>query len=225
MLKNEAFWYKSKFNDHHVTIMKKLLHWPIANRFPCLDLFRIVILHPDGPKFFKVVEHGVERLMELLAVLNDKDAPEPASMLAMQCISNMFKWPAGEFVLRRKREMVLGIVCGWLAHKNKNIRKAAATIALNYSVVLLGETDPEAKEEGLMQLLTAASNEDTITVSKKAQDWHTLHRSLTALGNVLVSGEKGTLNEELVGFAKELGVKTIINGLAIPASEAPAKEI
>lgn len=218
MLKNEAFWYKSKFNEHHVTLIKKLLHWPVASRFPCLDLFRIVILHPDGPKFFKVVEHAVERLMELLSVVIDKESPDAAVMLALQCISNMFKWPAGEFVLRRKRERTLGEVCQWLTHKNKNIRKAAATIALNYSVVVIGETEPEAKEEGLMQLLTALTNEESLTVSKQAKDWPTLHRELTALGNVLVSGEKGTLNEELVGFAKDLGVKNTVSGISIPAS-------
>ena len=176
MLKNEAFWYKSKFNDHQVKLIKKLLHWPLASRFPCLDLFRIVILHPDGPKFFKVVEHGVERLMELMGVIEEKEAPEPAVMLALQCMCNMFKWPSGEFVLRRKREKVLGDVGELLAHKNKNIRKAAATIALNYSVVLLGETKKDVKEEGLMQLLTALTNEETLTISKAAKDWPTLHR-------------------------------------------------
>ena len=42
---------------------------------------------------------------------------------------------------------------------------------------------------------------------------------------MLISGEKGALNEELVGFAKELGVKTIVSGLGVPSSEAQAKEI
>lgn len=139
MLKNEAFWYKSKFTDHHVALLKKLLHWPLAKRFPGLDLFRIAVLHPDGQKFFKVVEHGIERLAELLSVLEEPGAPDPAVMLALQVLANMFKWAAGEFVLRRKRERVLSVVANWLTAKNKNIRKAAATVCLNYSVVLLIE--------------------------------------------------------------------------------------
>ena len=72
-------------------------------------------------------------------MLEEPGAPDPAVMLALQVLANMFKWAAGEFVLRRKRERVLSVVANWLTAKNKNIRKAAATVCLNYSVVLLIE--------------------------------------------------------------------------------------
>lgn len=59
-------WHSSKFADTHIVIIKKLLKWPAEHRFPCIDAFRMFILHPDSMKLFKVVEQGTEKLFELL---------------------------------------------------------------------------------------------------------------------------------------------------------------
>ncbi len=76
-----------------------------------------------------------------------------------------------------------------------------------------------------MQLLTALASPNLLETSVKAGDWATLHRVITALGNTLVSGEKGSVNEEVVNFAASLGLKQMMGGVQIPGSETLAKEV
>ena len=71
--------------------MAKLLELPHEKIFPCLDLYRIFLTHPDATCHFKKYEDGKSRVWVMLGCLNDKSSPDPTVMLSLRCLSNMFK--------------------------------------------------------------------------------------------------------------------------------------
>mmetsp|Transcript_7062 Transcript_7062/g.11895 ORF Transcript_7062/g.11895 Transcript_7062/m.11895 type:complete len:105 (+) Transcript_7062:1879-2193(+) len=64
----------------------------------------------------------------------------------------MFKETSAVFVLREKRQKVLETVCESLQHPKANVREAAVTIILNYSVQFLTKDDAEGKIQALSGL-------------------------------------------------------------------------
>lgn len=144
------FW-QTKLDRDEAELMDKLLNFPIDKVFPCLDLYRIFLLHPDSTVHFKKFEDGLTHLFRMLGVLERTDSPDPAVMLALRCICNMFKDMSAQFVLKERASKVYEAVKPKLMHQKANIREAAITVLLDYSVVLLlkDESEGKAKVEGL----------------------------------------------------------------------------
>ena len=78
-------------------------------------------------------------------VLCEKSAGDPAKLLALRCIVNMFKEQTAIFVLREKRQKVIEVVCQHFSNPKANIRESAVTIILNFSVVFLMKDDKEGR--------------------------------------------------------------------------------
>ena len=72
-----------------------------------LDLYRIFLLHPDMSHHFKKFEDGVSRIYTMVGIIQNKNAADPAIMLALRCLVNMFKDQSAIYALRGKREMVV----------------------------------------------------------------------------------------------------------------------
>ena len=81
----------SKINDYHSKLMDKLLGLPIEKVFPCLDLYRIFLTHPDSVCHFKKFEEGALHLNTILGHISDKSAADPAKMCGLRCLVNMFR--------------------------------------------------------------------------------------------------------------------------------------
>lgn len=90
---------------------------------------------------FKKFEDGASRIYTMVAVLQNKQASDPAIMLALRCLVNMFKDQSAIFALRGKRELVIQAVSTHLTHKKANVRESAVTVILNYSVQFLMKED------------------------------------------------------------------------------------
>lgn len=90
-LADKANFWQTKIERDDAELMDKLLTFPLDKIFPCLDLYRIFLLHPDSTIHFKKFEDGLTHLFKMLGILEHADSPDPAIMLALRCICNMFK--------------------------------------------------------------------------------------------------------------------------------------
>jgi PUL domain len=70
--------------------MAKLIRISLDKVFPCLDLYRIFLTHPDSANHFKKFEDGLTYVFGMASILNDKASSDPTKMLALRCLANMF---------------------------------------------------------------------------------------------------------------------------------------
>jgi hypothetical protein len=91
VLENKDKYYNTKINDYMSQLLTKLIGLPIDIVFPCLDLYRIFLCHPDGSCHYKKFEEGVGHIYTLTTPLMDQNAADPAKMLALRCLCNLFK--------------------------------------------------------------------------------------------------------------------------------------
>mmetsp|Transcript_37553 Transcript_37553/g.57528 ORF Transcript_37553/g.57528 Transcript_37553/m.57528 type:complete len:173 (+) Transcript_37553:1685-2203(+) len=142
-------------------MMDSLLKWPLDKLFPCLDLYRIFLVHPDATMHFKKFEDGMVHINTLMGVLEEKASSDPAKMLALRCVCNLFKEQSAIFVLRERRQKVVETISSQLSSGNKTVREAAITALLNYSIIFLQKDD----EEGKIQILSAFGG-----IAKESED-------------------------------------------------------
>lgn len=91
VLQSKEKFYDTKITEYHQKVLDKIISLPIDQVFPGLDIYRIFLTHPDASCHFKKFEDGAQHLYTVTGVLCDKNAGDPAKMLALRCIVNMFK--------------------------------------------------------------------------------------------------------------------------------------
>ena len=64
-------YYLTKVDDYAFALLVKLIEQPVDRVFPCLDLYRIFLCHPDMTTHFKKFEDGAARVYAMLAVLEN----------------------------------------------------------------------------------------------------------------------------------------------------------
>lgn len=69
LIKDKNFYHSSRCSKQGQELVKKLLKFPAAEVFPCLDVYRMFLLHPSSSENFKVFQYGLEYLNILLAFL------------------------------------------------------------------------------------------------------------------------------------------------------------
>lgn len=72
-------------------VMQNLLEFPIAKVFPCVDLYRIYLCHPDSTVEFTKSDMGAAQIANLLSYLGNKQAPSSVHMLTLRAMCNLFK--------------------------------------------------------------------------------------------------------------------------------------
>lgn len=137
VLSDKNKYYNTKINEYHEALLSKLIQLPSAKVFPCLDLYRIFLLHPDSSCHYKKFELGSNHVFMLLAPLTDPSAGDPAKMLAMRCLCNLFREQTSIYVLRERREKVVWAVSSHLSNPKSTVREAAITVLLNFSILVL----------------------------------------------------------------------------------------
>lgn len=146
------FW-NTKLDVAENELLNKLLALPIQKVFPCLDIYRIFLIHPNSTLHYKKFEEGVSHLYTLMGILDNKESGDPAKMLALRCIVNLFKDPSAQFILREKRQKVIACISPHLSNPKATVCEAAITVLLNYSIIYFLKDDPEGK----IQCITALS--------------------------------------------------------------------
>ena len=117
-----------------------------------LDLYRIFLCHPDVACHYKKFEEGASHVSAICYVLREKSAGDPAKMLALRCLCNMFKEQTAIYILKEKYEKVIEAVTPHLANPKNNIREAAITVLLNISIAFLQKCEDNS---GFIQIITA----------------------------------------------------------------------
>lgn len=76
MLKNKAFYHSSKVSKQGFELIKKLLSkFPNDKVFPCLDFYRMFLMHPHSSENYKVFEHAIEYLSFIMNHIRDHSTP------------------------------------------------------------------------------------------------------------------------------------------------------
>ena len=69
--KGKDGYHLTKINEYHSQLLNKLLTLPVDRVFPCLDLYRIFLTHPDSVCHFKKFEDGWTHLSAVLGIVSD----------------------------------------------------------------------------------------------------------------------------------------------------------
>lgn len=166
-LADPSKYYLTKVDDYAFDLLGKLIDLPVERVFPCLDLYRIFLLHPDMTTHFKKFEDGASRVYSMLSVLHNKDAGDPAKMLACRCLVNMFKDQSAIYILREKRQKVIEALSPHLMNPKATIRESAITVILNFSIQFLMKDDPEGKIQCLSALSSLAPQKASLDEQSK----------------------------------------------------------
>jgi hypothetical protein len=172
-------------------VIKKLLTFPVDKVFPCLDLYRIYLLHPSAYEQFAGSDAGAFYVHALLAFIKDTNHPKAVLMLALRSLNNLFKNQSSAHVALKNREAILEAASHLISHADKNVRQAAITLILNYSVSFCVKDD----DEGRIQAISALS-----TIANEEKDLQNCLRVAYALGNLSHN------NEDAAELIKTLGV-------------------
>jgi len=155
-------YYLTRVDDYGAALLIRLVEQPVDRVFPCLDLYRIFLTHPDMTMHFKKFEEGLSRVYSMMTILENKQAGDPAKMLALRCLCNMFKDQSAIYALREKRQKVIESVSPHLLNPKATVRESAITVLLNYSVQFLMKDDQEGKIQCLSALSALAGQKDSL---------------------------------------------------------------
>ncbi len=178
-------------NDSIPLVLHIATAWPPALRLPGLDLLRLLTASSPLPATYASSTN--QDLITLLAesgVFADKDRPNNI-MLATRALSNLFETPAGRELADSKFDQIHDLVKN--ASKgstNRNLTIAAATLWVNYAVLLTSSTHsnlPSSLDRGITLL------DDLSALLKTATDSEAVYRALVAAGTLLRLGEDVTV--------------------------------
>ncbi|GAA5960503.1 hypothetical protein JCM8115_003201 [Rhodotorula mucilaginosa] len=149
---------------------KLLTTWPPAQRFPALDLARLLSLSAPTPGSFPVV----------LASATDPSESETNSMLALRALANVFLPMIGNATMQGEAADVMASLRKRGASRglNKNGKVALATVLLNFSVLA---TQKKLDRNAVVDLAELSAE------LLKETDGEVVYRAMMALGNLLVS--------------------------------------
>jgi phospholipase A-2-activating protein len=165
--------------------------WPPAFRLPGLDLLRLLTASSSLPASYTTSTN--QDLIALLAesgVFADKDRPNNI-MLATRTLSNLFETPRGRELADLKFDQTHQMVKeASKGSTNRNLKIAAATLWVNYAVLLTSATHSELPSS-LDRAITLL--DDLSILLRTATDSEAVYRALVAVGTLLTLGEDATM--------------------------------
>lgn len=197
-VQDTAFYHSSSFTLVEVEVlMKMVIHWSAEKVFPALDLVRLVMVHPAGPKSFGTLRLDtlISRILSFQAVSSSEQIPTTTRMLGLRVLVNMFLIDdARKAVMSRKSE-VLESLATCVQIKQKMVAVSLATLLLNFSFT--GFQNPVAltKDEAIVvgsvafELLNSTKNLEEI-----GDD--TILRAFVCIGTLALSNHSAVLESE-----------------------------
>ncbi len=124
-------------------LLPRLLRWPPAQLFPCLDLARVVALDPAGAAVLAAAASTPAAgappgsLGAALAAACTADPPVPATQqVAMRCMANCFAQPPLQAWAREHLIALLTLAAPCAASQTKGVRLGLATLLVNVALAL-----------------------------------------------------------------------------------------
>ncbi|GJN88517.1 hypothetical protein Rhopal_001483-T1 [Rhodotorula paludigena] len=184
-----------------------LTTWPAEQRFPALDLARLLALSAPSAGSFPVV----------LATATSVTESETNAMLALRGLANVFVPFVGKATMQGEAVDVLQALRKRGASKalNKNGKVALATVALNFSVLAAQKSFDTKATEDLAEL--------AIELLKDA-DGEVVYRAMMALGNLLVTFETTAALTESAASRYKAAAREAAQRVAEPRIKALAAE-
>ena len=147
-------YHRSEVSPQQLKVIDKLLAFPIDKAFPCMDLYRIYLLHPTSYEAYAASDAGATYIQSLLRCIGEPQNPKPLIMLTLRALSNLFKNQSSMHTAFLNRQKLVDAVTPHLQHADKNVRQAGITFLMNYSVMYTSKDDAE----GRVQIATALSS-------------------------------------------------------------------
>ncbi|KAI8968864.1 phospholipase A-2-activating protein [Mycotypha africana] len=162
-------------------IVKMVSQWPVLQRFPALDLVRLIVLHAPLELSSVTPQHDLLLFLKDYGGLSSNVAEpnETNAMLAYRALANVFQQEAGRQLLWEKREMVAEMMQVDVSglYKSKNSRLAASTLAVNFAVLLCTKAEDE---------IGLGFTGTLIELLKDEQEDENVYRFLMALGTLVM---------------------------------------
>ncbi|KAI5304148.1 hypothetical protein KEM56_006797 [Ascosphaera pollenicola] len=167
--------------------------WPVPNRIPGLDLFRI--LAAATSTIAETTYSGMDLITLLIEskVFDAEDLKINNAMLAVRTITNLFEHKAGQdLVIGHLKELTplidtLCLTCLKNKISNRNLIIALATLYINLAVYEANKAPVEETEVTAQHKLTYMKAMNMILTSEK--DSEAVYRALIAIGTIIVSSE------------------------------------
>lgn len=185
--------------------LEAALQWPVDYVWPALDVLRLALRSEQLQKMWLSKDKGVG-LANLLVSFVRPPSKGATQLLALRCLANMASHEPGCCILAMVREQVVSAAVEISPYPNKNMEIAAATVLLNYSVLLtkVGTLEDQC------QILSGAG-----AVAMCSKDPEAQFRALVALGTLLAH------SAECLSLATNLDLKPVVQSLS--AITSPSK--
>ncbi|BGO89650.1 hypothetical protein NBRC10512_001497 [Rhodotorula toruloides] len=187
---------------------KLLSSWPPEQRFPALDLARLLSLFAPTPGSFPVI----------LSTASDPSESETNAMLALRALANVFVPMVGKATMQSEaRDVVAGLRRrGGQKALNKNGKVAFATVLLNFSVLATHKQLDTKAAEDIAELAVEMLRET---------DGEAVYRAMMALGNLLVSFDTAAVLPEPATSRYKAAAKEAAQRLSEPRIKTLAAEL
>ena len=226
VLKDRTMYHATKVSASEVDLFTAptgLLAWPLPLLFPAVDLFRLLVLHPDAALHLSSQPPAlIPRLIGVLATANqaaDADKPAAASVLMLlRTFANMASRIELKGMIASSASALVDALSPLIESGAATARLAAITLLHNVCALLVSkELTPEQslQADGVpLQALSLIHHAlSTVPALTRQADLESLFRLLVTLSTLLGSGA------DMVETAKGLGVGAALS--ALPALEPP----
>ncbi|KAK7082303.1 hypothetical protein SK128_004896 [Halocaridina rubra] len=189
----------SSVDPQNLAPLEIALQWPAEFVWPALDVLRLALRSEKLQRAWLTKDKGLG-LVNLLVTLIRPPSSITSQLLALRCLANMASHEPGCCVLAQSREQVVSSAVEISPYANKNMEIAAATLLLNYSVLLT----KTGTLEDQCQILSGAG-----AVAMCSKDTEAQFRSLVALGTLLAH------SAECRSLAANLDIKSVVQVLSL----------
>eukprot|EP01128_Nolandella_sp_AFSM9_P004090 TRINITY_DN178_c0_g3_i3.p2 TRINITY_DN178_c0_g3~~TRINITY_DN178_c0_g3_i3.p2 ORF type:complete len:411 (-),score=81.65 TRINITY_DN178_c0_g3_i3:8-1240(-) len=172
------FYHSSQVDEEAVPVLAKIVSFPMAKRFPSLDLLRLTLCHDSACDTLAESYHknrSDSPLNMIFETLLDKEVSYACKLMGWRCISNMYRMGSTRQIVAERWLSLNNLIENYSYPIPKvPLRQAIVTVLLNHSNSLI---EAEwSKKLVLLPLFNAVSESETDVTS--------LHRLLIALGNL-----------------------------------------
>eukprot|EP01117_Protostelium_nocturnum_P009854 TRINITY_DN3515_c0_g1_i1.p1 TRINITY_DN3515_c0_g1~~TRINITY_DN3515_c0_g1_i1.p1 ORF type:complete len:523 (-),score=211.35 TRINITY_DN3515_c0_g1_i1:36-1604(-) len=173
-VKNSTQYHITKVTQEELIVFDKVLKWSPEDRFPILDLLRMLVLHLEAGELYSKIG-----LNNFLRILEESNLPFTNYLMILRLICNSFRFES----LRNSTMTHFAFILGGLEklknQENNQLRIALNTVLLNTSFYLSKEKNQEERRKNLIPLLF-----QNLSVDKEEESQL---RAIVALGTLLLS--------------------------------------
>jgi phospholipase A-2-activating protein len=208
-----------------------LLAWPMALLFPCVDLLRLLILHPKATPLIAGAEPAaVPRLLSLLSAAQaasaDSKPAGAAALMLLRCLANMASRTELRDAVAASASEQLDALSSPLEAGPAPARLAACSVLYNLTCVdwKAAPADASLRSEAFaLQAVSLLSHALTnVPGLREPAEEESLHRLLLALHNLLGGGSGAGAMPGAAEAAKDLELAAALKGLSLPNGKLSA---